>query len=60
MTRPTKDMTKAKTMREQMLALLTGDDALRALLETSVQQVLEAEMEEVLAAAKGERTRFLR
>jgi putative transposase len=57
MTRPTKDMPKAKTMREQMLALLTGDDALRALLETSVQQVLEAEMEEVLEAAKGERTR---
>ena len=27
MTRPTKDMPKAKTMREQMLALLTGDYA---------------------------------
>ena len=56
MNRPTKDMTKTTTTREQLLALLTGDDALRALLETTVQEVLEAEMDEALGAAKGART----
>ena len=56
MTRPTKDMTKMTTTREQMLALLSGDDALRALLETTVQEVLEAEMDETLGAGKGERS----
>ena len=56
MTRPPKDMTKTMITREHLLALLQGDDALRALLETTVQQVLEAEMEEALGAGKGERT----
>lgn len=56
MTRPTKDMTKTMTTREQMLALLTGDDALRALLESTVQEVLEAEMDDALGAGKGERS----
>ena len=56
MTRPTKHMTKTMTTREQMLALLTGDDALRALLETTVQEVLEAEMDEALGVGKGERS----
>ncbi len=56
MTHPTKHMTKTMTTREQMLALLTGDDALRALLETTVQEVLEAEMDEALRVGKGERS----
>lgn len=42
--------------REHLLELLQGDDAIRALLETTVQQVLEAEMAETLGADKGART----
>ena len=56
MTRPTKDMTKTAISREQLLALLQGDDAMRALVQTIVQEVLEAEMDEALGATKGERT----
>ena len=56
MSRATKDRTKTMTTREQMPALLTGDDALRALLETTVQEGLEAEMDETLGAGKGERS----
>lgn len=56
MTRPTKDMTGTTITREHLLALLQGDDALRALLQTTVQEVLEAEMDEALGAGKGERT----
>ncbi len=53
--RPTKDMTEKIIAREQMLALLQGDDAIRALLESTVQAVLEA-MDEALGANRGERT----
>jgi len=56
MTRPTKDMTKTTITREQLLALLQGDDAMRSLVQTIVQEVLEAEMDEALGATKGERT----
>jgi putative transposase len=56
MTRPTKEMTQTMISREHLLALLQGDDALRALLQTTVQEVLEAEMDETLGAGKGERT----
>ena len=56
MTRPTKDMTPTTITREQLLALLQSDEALRALLQTTVQEVLEAEMDEALGAGKGERT----
>jgi len=56
MTRPTKDLTEMKMTREQLLGLLQSDDAIRALLETTVQQVLEAEMEDTLGATKSERT----
>jgi putative transposase len=44
------------TTREQMLALLQNDDSIRALLEATVQSVLEAEMDEALGAGCGERT----
>ena len=53
--RPTKDMTDNDNSREQMLALLQGDDAIRALLQTTVQEVLEAEMDLALGAERGER-----
>lgn len=56
MNRPNKDMTKKRTTREQMLALLQEDNALQALLQATVQEVLEAEMEETLGAGKGERS----
>lgn len=56
MTRPNKDMTKTTTTREQLLALLQEDDAMWALLQTTVQEVLEAEMDEALGATKGKRT----
>jgi len=56
MIRPKQDSTMMKTTREQMLALLQSDDAMRALLETTVQQVLEAEMDEAMGASKSERT----
>lgn len=39
--RPTKDMNEKITTREQMLALLEGDDAMRAFLGKTVQAVLE-------------------
>jgi transposase-like protein len=52
MIRPTKDMTTTVIPREQLLALLQGDDAMRALVQTIVQETLEAEMEEVLGAVK--------
>ncbi len=54
--RPPKDMKEKIDSREQMLALLEGDDAIRALLEKTVQEVLEAEMDEALGAGRGERT----
>lgn len=56
MTRPNKDLTEMKLTREHLLGLLQSDDAIRALLETTVQQVLEAEMEDTLGATKSERT----
>jgi hypothetical protein len=36
-------MTKTAITREQLLALLQGDDAMRARVPTIVQEVLEAE-----------------
>lgn len=55
MTRPTKDTTMTKHTREQMLALLQDDEAIKELLQTTIQTVLEAEMDEALGAGKGER-----
>jgi len=51
-----KDVTKTGITREQLLALLQGGEALRALLQATVQEVLEAEMHEALGATKGERS----
>lgn len=56
MTRPAKDITTMATTREQMLALIQGDDSIRALLQATVQTVLEAEMDEALGAERGERS----
>ncbi len=43
MTRPTKDMTKTKLTRDQMLALFQDDEALRTLVQTTVQKVLDSD-----------------
>jgi putative transposase len=56
MTRPKKEVVMNEDAREQMLALLQGDEAIKRLLETTIQNVLEAEMEEALGAGRGERT----
>jgi putative transposase len=56
MNRPKKDHTKNMIPREQLLGLLQSDDAIRALLETTVQKVLEAEMDETLGVEKSERS----
>jgi len=56
MTRPNKDMTKTSITREHLLALLQEDQTLRSLLQATVQEVLEAEMDEALQAGKGECT----
>lgn len=55
MNRPTKKTTMRKHTREQMLALLHDDEAIKDLLQTTIQTVLEAEMDEVLGTGKGER-----
>lgn len=56
MNRPKKDHTKIMIPREQLLGLLQSDDAIRGLLETTVQRLLDAEMDEALGAEKSERT----
>jgi putative transposase len=56
MIRPTKDTTMNKNTREQMLALLQDDEAIKQLLQTTVQAALEAEMDEALGAGKSERS----
>jgi putative transposase len=56
MIRPTKDTTMTKHTREQMLALLQDDEAIKELLQTTIQAALEAEMDEALGAGKGERS----
>jgi hypothetical protein len=38
--RPTKDLTRTGIPREQLLALLQGDDAMRAWVQTVAQEVL--------------------
>jgi hypothetical protein len=53
--RPTKDTTITKHTREQTLALLQDDEAIKELPQTTIQPVLEAEMDEALGAGKGER-----
>jgi transposase-like protein len=56
MIRPTRDMTQTTITREQLPAFLQGDEALRALLQTTVREVPGAGMDEALGASKGERT----
>ena len=53
----TKDNAKERIHKEELKQLLAGDqDLLKVIVEQTVQQVLEAEMEEALQAGKSERT----
>ena len=56
MNRPKKDIMMSMNTREQMLALLQDDEAIKQLLQTTIQAALEAEMDEALGAGKGERS----
>ena len=51
------DSAKARITAEDLKQMLSEDgDLLKTIIEQTVQQVLEAEMEEALQAAKGERS----
>ncbi len=51
------DSAKARTRAEELRQMLAEDgDLLKTIIEETVQQVLEAEMEEALQASKGERS----
>ena len=50
------DSAKARITAEDLRQMLAEDgDLLKTIIEQTVQQVLEAEMEEALQATKGER-----
>jgi len=56
MTRPKQNNETINLTKQELLRALTEDDALKKLMQTLLQEVLEAEMEEALLAGKGERT----
>jgi transposase-like protein len=60
MNRPKLKMKGNEAAREQMLALFENDEAVKNLLQKTVQEVLETEMNEALGACKGERTKWRR
>lgn len=56
MTRPKRNNEPIKVTKQELLRLLSEEDALKKLMQTLLQEVLEAEMDEALRAGKGERT----
>jgi putative transposase len=56
MIRPKQNNETINLTKQELLRALTEDDALKKLMQTLLQEVLEAEMEEALLAGKGERT----
>ena len=56
MTRPKWNDETINLTKQELLRALTEDDALKKLMQTLLQEVLEAEMDEALLAGKGERT----
>ena len=56
MTRPKRNDEPINVTKQELLRLLTEEDALKKLMQTLLQEVLEAEMDEALHAGKGERT----
>lgn len=56
MTRPKPNAETIKLTKQDLLSILTEDDSLRKLMQTLLQEALEAEMERTLLAGKSERT----
>jgi putative transposase len=56
MTRPKRNDEMIDVTKQELLRALGEDDALKELMRTMLQQVLEAEMDQALEATKGERT----
>jgi len=56
MTRPKRNDEPINFTKQELLRVLSEDDALKKLMQTLLQEVLEAEMDQVLHAGKGERT----
>ena len=55
MTRPKRNDETINLTKQELLRALTEDDALKKLMQTLLQEVLEAEMDQALLAGKGER-----
>jgi len=56
MTRPKPNAEPINLTKQDLLSILTEDDSLRKLMQTLLQEALEAEMERTLLAGKSERT----
>lgn len=56
MSRPKRKDEPINLTKQELLRALTEDDAMKTLMQTLLQEVLEAEMAEELLAGKGERT----
>jgi putative transposase len=56
MTRPKRNDETIQVTKQDLMRMLTEDDAMKSLLQTLLQEVLEAEMDEALRAGKNERT----
>ena len=56
MTRPKRNDDVTTVTKQELVRLLTEDDVLKSLMQTMLQEALEAEMDQALQAGKGERT----
>ena len=56
MTRPKRNDDVTTVTKQELVRLLTEDDVLKRLMQTMLQEALEAEMDQALQAGKGERT----
>ena len=56
MTRPKRNDAVINVTKQDLMEMLTQDNAIKALLQKLLQEVLETEMEEALQAGKSERT----
>lgn len=56
MTRPKRNDAVINVTKQDLMSMLTEDDAIKTLLQKLLQVVLEAEMDEALRAGKNERS----
>lgn len=56
MTRPKRNDEVINLTKQELLRVLTEDDALKKLMQALLQEVLEAQMDQALLAGKSERT----